>query len=230
MNAGKQVLGHVRGNSTAGTITPGDHDPEDPFNTGSAFNTPQHGRAITAAMTPDSVNRRGIASMMLSSPASSSPGSEKHNTSGRQRGVIIGTSSFNATPNLIHINRSLQSSPIMRNMQTPSPGSLGLSRGHSVQGRAQSFQELDANHQRAQFTAHLQATYLAGIDPALRPQGRRMTAPTSHPRTANVEPGSEATSSRRVKGSSNTSAGRRKRRDSDSDSEYFPSPAKKAQR
>ncbi|KAJ9195168.1 hypothetical protein DTO164E3_6929 [Paecilomyces variotii] len=230
MNAGKQVLGHGRVNPAAGTITPGSRDPEDPFTAGSPFSTPQHGMSTTATMSPDSVNRRGIASMMLSSPASSSPGSEKYNLPGLQRGVITGTSSFNATPNLAHINRSLHSSPIMRSMHTVSPGLTSLSHNNSGQAsRRQSFRESEASQLRAQFAAQFQAAHLAGIDPALRPQARRMTAPTSHPRT-DAENTLEATGTRRFKGNTGASAGRRKRKDSDSDSEYLPSPAKKAQR
>ncbi|KAL2004003.1 hypothetical protein VTN02DRAFT_1066 [Thermoascus thermophilus] len=115
MIAGKHALGHTRANSIASGSVSGYIDCDDPFAQSSPLQTPRSGRTRTGilnadgeVMTPDSVNRRAMSAMTLSSPAISSSVPDEI----FQQGLVSGTSSFHATPDLRQMNRSYASSPI----------------------------------------------------------------------------------------------------------------------
>lgn len=241
MNAGKQALGHTRGNSTASGSVSGRIDSDDPFVSNSPFSTPRGVRAGTGILkaegevtTPDSVNRRAMGAMTISSPAVSSPVSDER----FQQGLISGTSSFNATPNLRHINRAYGSSPAMGNPQGAGQDRTGFPRSNSAQGLGRTLQELSPAD-KANLAQQYHAIYMAGNEASFRrplPRmmpGRRMTAPTSQTHLSEPSTPAPVTPPNRIKPSSSdsTSGHRRKRSSSDSDdSEYLPPSVKRTQR
>lgn len=217
MIAGKQALGHTRVNSTASGSVSGHIDSDDPFVQNSPLRTPRNGRTRTGilngdgeVMTPDSVNRRAMSAMTISSPAMSSPVPDEL----FQQGLVSGTSSFHATPDLRQMNRSYASSP------------------GNLKGTSQDHAGIPANPPQ-----QYRGAYMALTDPSFRRplprmiSPRRMTAPTSQSHTSEPSTPAPATPPNRTKPSASTSGHRRKRSSSDSDdSEYLPPSVKRAQR